>query len=241
MFLIAVCDDEKYCRDTVKEYVGNYMQQKGIPFEIDTFSSGQEFINLGSEIMKYKIIFLDINMNDLDGIKTAQRIRELSKEAFIVFVTAYVKYTLEGYKVDAIRYLLKNNINFEETIIECMNAIAEKMNYTEIKKEFIFCEGARKISLNKMLYIESKLHKLEFHVMEDALHTYSLYDTLNNVENELAEYGFVRLHQSFLVNIKHIKSIKRYEAILSNYTRLIIPKARYRYVKDVFVTYKGEF
>lgn len=241
MFKIAVCDDEKHFRNTVKEYVGRYLEQKGIAYEIDTFSSGEEFVDQGIEMIKYKIIFLDINMNELDGIKTAQKIRELSKEIFIVFVTAYVNYTLEGYKVDAVRYLLKNNVNFEESIKECMDAITLKMNYTEIKKEFKFSEGIKTISLNKMLYIESKLHKLEFQVMEDQLNRYTLYDTLNNMEIELKDKGFIRVHQSFLVNIKHIKSMKRYEVILSNHTKLAIPKARYKSVKDVFISYKGEF
>lgn len=240
MVKIAVCDDEKFFRNTVKEYVSNYMKQKGIAYQIDTFQSGKEFVELGIEMVKYKIIFLDINMNQVDGIETAQRIRELSKEVFIVFVTAYVNYTLEGYKVDAVRYLLKNNVNFKESIQECLDAINEKMNYVEVKKEFKFSEGTKMISLNKMLYIESKLHKLEFHVIEDDLKIYTLYDTLNNVENELISYGFVRVHQSFLVNIKHIQGITRYEAFLSNHTKLAIPKARYKYVKDLFISYKGE-
>lgn len=241
MFKIAVCDDEKHFRNTVKEYVGRYLKQKGIAYEIDTFSSGEEFVDQGIEMIQYKIIFLDINMNELDGIKTAQKIRELSKDVFIVFVTAYVNYTLEGYKVDAVRYLLKNNVNFDDSINECMDAITLKMNYKEVKKEFKFSEGIKKISLNKILYIESNLHKLEFQVMEDKLNIYTLYDTLNNMEKELKDEGFIRVHQSFLVNIKHIKSMKRYEVVLSNHTTLAIPKARYKSVNTIFISYKGEF
>ena len=55
-------------------------------------------------------------MDDVDGIVTAQKIREYSSEIYIVFVTAYINYSLEGYKVDAIRYLLKNNTNLEASI-----------------------------------------------------------------------------------------------------------------------------
>jgi len=54
----------------------------------------------------------------MDGIIVAKKIREISNEIFIVFVTAYVNYTLEGYKVDAIRYLLKESTSFQNTLNE---------------------------------------------------------------------------------------------------------------------------
>ena len=110
------------------------MKEKEISCEIDTFSSGKELLELGIELIQYDIIFLDINMDEIDGIVTAQKIREYSSEIFIVFVTAYINYSLEGYKVDAARYLLKNNTNFEESIYECMDSILHKMNFVSVKK-----------------------------------------------------------------------------------------------------------
>lgn len=72
-------------------------------------------------------------MDEIDGIMTAHKIREYSMDIYIVFVTAYVNYSLEGYKVDATRYLLKNTINFDESIYECMDTILHKMNYIVLK------------------------------------------------------------------------------------------------------------
>lgn len=58
--------------------------EKGLVFEIDTYSSGAKLISLGNGMLQYSIIFLDINMDEVDGIMTAKKIREVSKEAFIV-------------------------------------------------------------------------------------------------------------------------------------------------------------
>ena len=69
---------------------------------------------------------------------------------------------------------------------------------------------------------------------------YTMYGTLNELEKEMKEFRFVRIHQSYLVNLKHIKEIKDYQVILSNNEQLVIPKARYRKVKDTFISYKGE-
>lgn len=73
MFRIAICDDEKIFRDDLKEILIRYMTDRGIMLEIDTFSSGKEFVELGIEMVKYKIVFLDINMDELDGIMTAKK------------------------------------------------------------------------------------------------------------------------------------------------------------------------
>ena len=97
-----------------------------------------------------------------------------------------------------------------------------------------------KIRVESILYIESKLHKLEFHILEHGLATYTMYGTLNEVENELEEYHFLRIHQSFLVNLKYIKCVTGSKVVLSNGQELTVPRARYKTVKDTFIAYKGE-
>ena len=116
----------------------------------------------------------------------------------------------------------------------------KKMNYKIIWKDFQFIEGYRKISLDRLLYIESKLHRLEFYVQEDELVIYTLYQTLNALENEFSGFNFLRTHQSYLVNMRYIKRLTRYSVLLSNGTRLEIPKVRYKHVEEAFIAYKGE-
>lgn len=240
MFRIAICDDESFFAEELKELISGYMMEKGLVFEIDTYSSGEALVKLGIEVVRYTAVFLDINMEKIDGIKAAEKIREVSREVFIVFVTAYVNYSLEGYRLDAVRYLLKSNANFQSTVNECMNAIMEKLNYSVAKREFDFKEGTKEVSLERLLYIESNLHKLEFYIMEDDMKIYTMYETLNALEDRLAANDFVRIHQSYLVNIKYIKNVVRYKVVLTNGVELVIPKARYTYVKEQFVSYQGE-
>ena len=240
MFRIAICDDESIFTEELKELISGYMMEKGLIFEIDTYSSGEALIDLGIEVVQYTVIFLDINMKKVDGIMAAEKIRKASREVFIVFVTAYVDYSLEGYRLDVVRYLLKGNANFQSKVNECMDAIMDKMNYSVAKREFAFKEGKKEVSLERLLYIESNLHRLEFHVMEDDMKVYTMYETLNILEDRLAENNFVRIHQSYLVNIKHIKKVVRYKVILTNGIELSIPKVRYTEVKKKFIAWQGE-
>lgn len=237
---IAICDDEIYFAGKLREILMQYLEERHIDFEIELFSSGREFVELGVEMLQYQIIFLDINMKQMDGIETAKNVRAYTEESFVVFVTAYIDYSLEGYQVGASRYILKNNLNFREQIYECMDAITKKMKCFLTRKIFRFQEGEKKIRIENILYIESKLHKLEFNILEYGLATYTMYGTLNELENELEEYPFLRIHQSFLVNLKYIKCVTGYKVVLSNGQELTVPRARYKTVKDTFIAYKGE-
>lgn len=240
MFKIAICDDENLFTEELKELISGYMMEKDFIFEIDTYNSGEALVKLGVGVVRYTIVFLDINMEKIDGIKTAEMIRKVSREVFIVFVTAYVDYSLEGYRLDVVRYLLKGNANFQSNVNECMDAIIDKMNYSVIKRKFDFKEGRKEIMLDRLLYIESNLHRLEFHVMEDDETVYTMYEILNVMDDMLSENGFIRTHQSYLVNVKCIENVVRYKVILTNGVELSIPKVRYTEVKKKFIAYLGE-
>lgn len=240
MFKIAICDDENLFAEELKELIFGYMMEKGLVFEIDTYSSGEALVELGIEVVKYTVIFLDINMEKVDGIMVAEKIRKVSRDVFIVFVTAYVDYSLEGYRLDVVRYLLKGNANFQSNVNECMDAIIDKMNYSVIKRKFDFKEGRKEIMLDRLLYIESNLHRLEFHVMEDDETVYTMYEILNVMDDMLSENGFIRTHQSYLVNVKCIENVVRYKVILTNGVELPIPKVRYTEVKKKFIACLGE-
>ena len=163
MLEIAVCDDEEYFLEQEKEWISRYMNRLGYQFRIDTFVSGVEFMAVGDRISKYDIMFLDINMKELDGLEMARKIREYTKDAYIVFVTAFVTYSLEGYKVDAVRYILKDNDSLEKAIIECLDTIVGKMHYVENKYTFDFQEGQKTLFLDEILYIESNRRKITIH------------------------------------------------------------------------------
>ena len=129
MIRIAICDDEDGFLFLEQKVVSAYMKNHDYQYCVDTFSSGIDLLQPNGNIEDFDIIFLDINMNELDGLETAKKIRECGSRAYIVFVTAFVTYALEGYKVDAIRYLLKESDSLEPSIEECLDSIIQKMNY----------------------------------------------------------------------------------------------------------------
>lgn len=240
MLEIAVCDDEEYFLTQEKEWISQYMKRLGYEFRIDTFASGVEFMAVGDKVSKYDIMFLDINMEEMNGLETARKIREYTKDAYIVFVTAFITYSLEGYKVDAVRYLLKDNDSLEKAIMECLDVIVEKMHYVENKFTFDFQEGRKTLFLDEIVYIESNLHKLQFHLAGQKSEQYTMYGRLDYIDEMLRDFNFCRVHKSYLVNLKYIEKVERYLARLSTGGTVSISQPKFNNVREEFIYYKGE-
>jgi len=240
MFNVAICDDEKYYRDYINELVIQYFGVMQLSYQLDIFESGTQLCMSGLENKQYDIVFLDVNMKDMDGIETAKQIRKINSNAFIVFITAFLSFSPEGYKVNAIRYILKENQNFEAAFTECLDTILEKMEINKIKMKFDFIEGEKEILIDDIIFIESKLHKLVFEMSGKGIKKYVLYKKLDDIQILLEPYGFLRLHQSFLANIKYIVELNHYKAVLTTSKDLPIPKQKYKEIKEAFIEYKGD-
>lgn len=240
MLRIAICDDEKYFRKRMEQIVSEYMNIRNYDYAIKCFESGESFLESGSQSFEYDIVFLDVNMKEMDGIETARAIRKLSPDIYIIFVTAYITYALEGYKVSAIRYLLKEDDNLERSMQECFDTIIEKMNYKEIRCTFEFQNGKMNLLVDKILYVESRLHKVIFFVMDNGVVEYYMYDKLDAIEEMLGGFGFYRIHQSFLVNMKYVKNIERFKLILLNGMELSISKKYYKDIEMRYIKSKGD-
>ena len=103
--------------------------------------------------------------------------------------------------------------------------------------EYVFVEGKVSLNTEDIIYIETSKHKNTFYTKEE---TYSIYKKLSEIEVELKDFGFVRIHQSFLVNMQYVEKISSYIMTLTTGQELSVPKARYPQVKKEYQQYLEE-
>lgn len=228
---IAVCDDNKDDRGTLRALLEAYKRD----FEIKEYVSGRKLCEDMDYIRKCGILFLDINMDGLDGMETARRIKAECPKVHIVLVTAYVNYALDGYKVKASRFLLKDDL--EQTFQECVDEILQEIRQKRRIMEFGFVEGNVCLRVDDIIYIETNRHKNIFHTHGQI---FSIYKKMDELEEDLRGMGFVRIHQSFLINMKYIEKISSYVMTLTTGKEISVPKARYPEVKRQYTLFKGD-
>jgi YesN/AraC family two-component response regulator len=100
-------------------------------------------------------------MPEINGMDVARRIRENRQDIILVFITAFIDYAVEVYKLEAIRFLLKDTPM--ETLPECIDSIIRKLSLQAYRIEYPFLEGKKEIPIDGIYYIESRMHKLSFH------------------------------------------------------------------------------
>lgn len=231
---IVICDDSVTDRKNLAELLSDYAGKKKYDLTIMEYDSGEQLLEEQAVLEKCQLLFLDINLQGADGLKTAGKIKETYPKLPIVLVTAYMNYALDGYKVKASRFLLKDNL--ADTIEECMDDLIAEMEKSSKNLEFHFIEGLRKLHADDIIYIETERHKNVFYTEKGVFH---IYKKLDELENELKDMGFVRAHLSFLVNMRYISKISSYVMTLTMGKEISVPKARYVQVKREYMLYKG--
>ena len=159
------------------------------------------------------LMFLDIQMPDLKGTEFARLLKHGPK---IIFTTAYEKYAIEGFKLDAVDYLLKP-FSYEEFLNAVQKAKKliglekKELSTIEANKEFLFLKSEykiRRINFNDISYIEGLKDYIKVYVRNESHPILSL-STLKAVEAKLPKSKFMRIHRSFIVNLDHVETIER--------------------------------
>ncbi|WP_353723201.1 LytTR family DNA-binding domain-containing protein [Dyadobacter sp. 676] len=165
------------------------------------------------------VIFLDIQMPDLTGIELARVLEKAGNKApRIIFTTAFNQYALDGFRVDAIDYLLKP-FNYEEFLRAASKAQAyvelvqkaSSVGSTEPKDEYLFLKVEYqlvRIAYDDILYTEGLKDYVKVHLKSDPKPVLSL-TSLKALEEKLPASKFMRVHRSFIVNLDKISAVTR--------------------------------
>lgn len=212
-------DDEPLALAQMAEYI---KKTPGLEF-VGGFENGLEAME-AMESQDVGMIFVDINMPEINGIEL---VKSLINKPFIVFTTAYSEYAIDGFKVDALDYLLKpiSYSNFLKAVnkakklkeLELAQVVEVRTNseYLFVKSEYRLV----RINFNDIKYIESQHEYIKIHQMDGSEITTLM--SLKSIETMLPSQ-FMRVHRSFIVNIDKIQVVERNTIVYDNKIRIPI-------------------
>lgn len=226
---IVICEDNAVQCEEIRKLLGRvFFSEEDV--EIRCFSDGDELVKAAYEETEFHtdIIFLDINMPKLDGIQTAKLIRKKYDDIAIVFLTASSDHVFAGYEVHAYDYILKPAT--EEKLGRVVERFLQEQREDSKKYIFVKRNGKRtKIMLEWALYFMSDKRKITA-VMEDPFEHVEFYMTMRDLETKLNGKGFLRCHQSYLVNMSKLTDGSKTSVNISECVQIPVSK---RYRKDV--------
>ena len=224
MLKIGVCDDEKLIAGQLEEILLDLCHREHIPMDIDVFYSGYSLEKEISRGTKYDILYLDIQMENGDGISTAKAIRREDDNVIFIFVSGYDKYMIELFQLDVFAFVKKpvDIHKFEKLFIQANQRISHRKFYYA----FRYKSEEYKIPCNEILYFESNGRKVRIYLRNEEVNEFN--GKLSDVVAKLAEgkIPFLRIHQSYLVNYHLIKSRTKAEVTLIDGKKLPISEER---------------
>ncbi|MDE7252482.1 MAG: LytTR family DNA-binding domain-containing protein [Acetatifactor sp.] len=225
---IAVVDDEKIIQGHIREMIENQKQD----CNVDCFSSGEEFL---AAAKPFDIIFLDIQMDGMNGIDAAKKVREKNADTILIFITGIKEYVFEALDLYVFHYLLKpvTEQKFKEVFEQALReAGLRKMR----RKKQLFINTRNKgitIDADNILYIESVSRKVEIHTTQEVIEAYG---ALGELEAQLGR-TFYRCHRGYLVNMAHITEYKSDCITLTGGNTVYLTKKKYSEFVKAYMWY----
>lgn len=227
MYKIAVCDDEK----KILEETERMIREWSLEVEVRGFSSGKELLE---SYEPYEAVFLDIDMTGMNGIETGKAIRRIDKDTKIVYLTAYRDYVAGAFGVHAFQYLLKP-VN-EKKIREVLEEIFSYRNVREkqVILDFKTVEGLTCLAAENIYFFEYENRRVRI-VAKDG--EYHLIDRIGNLAKRMETFGFSMPHQSFVVNMFHVKNVKGQQIFLDNGMEVPLSQKKLKTWKQELIVY----
>ncbi|MBK0370277.1 LytR/AlgR family response regulator transcription factor [Flavobacterium agrisoli] len=220
----VIIDDEPLAVDLLQDFVSKVDSLELVA----TFTNAIDAVSALNQ-MTVDLLFLDIEMPHFNGIEF---LKVLEKKPLVIFTTAYSEYAVEGFDLGAIDYLVKPIPfhRFLKAVVRAQQTFQNTQTATstiaptlatpttpEINPDFMFVRAEYenvKINFSDILYIEGLKDYVKI-VTTDNKFTLTLI-SLIKLENLLESKGFARIHRSYIVNIKHIKSIQKSKVLIAD-------------------------
>lgn len=234
MIIVAIVDDEKIILQEIYKKISKILAHKECEFKILSFSNGKSLLEF-CNINKVDLIFLDIDMPDVNGIDVARKLRNHNNSAEIIFVTNKDEMVYEAIKYAPFRFIRK--IKFDNEIEEAINYYFYKSSM--LNKKIVFStENGKKIkSVSEIVYVEVQSHKLTVHTKNTL---FEANGNLNSIENIISNDGFIRIHKSYLVNFRYMDLIRQKFIILDDGTELPLSRGKADEVKRKLMKFSRE-
>ena len=225
---IAICDDEELYRVELKAILDKLLINTD--YNIDTFDDGYRLVE-SFKAQPYDILFLDIEMPAVDGITLAKSLRTISEKVFIVFLTSHVEYAIEGYEVNALRYLTKP-VDIEK-LKEVIRYVQEKQGAS---RQLIIKEDGEEllININDVIYLESMNQNVRI-VTTQGEHVIRY--NIGDFEEQLKNDGFFRSHRGYLISLAKVKKLSKNDVIMEDDVILPVSRSNVKALKDALYTY----
>ncbi|MEH2939397.1 LytR/AlgR family response regulator transcription factor [Lawsonibacter sp. JLR.KK007] len=234
MITFAICDDEPLMARELAGHLAGYMKEKSTTdYSVSSFSNGCALLESGGS---FDVIFLDIQMEQPDGMETAKLLRQRGDHSLLIFVTVLKECVFDSFQVEAFDYLLKplDSVRFKQTMNRVLRSLEQRAAEDIVIQRGTGCEV---VLLSDIVYCEVLGRKIYLHKSDGTVSDY--YDKLEDLERRV-DGRFFKCHRSYLVNLDYVRGCQDGQVLLSQGERIPASRLRERELTQALLRYMKE-
>ncbi len=235
MYKIAICDDEQALIDELKKSLKKYADETDKTFCFFEFHDGTEL--LANYQPDFDLLFMDIRMEKLNGLKTAEEIRRTDHGVGLFFLTSLSQYVWKGYEYGAVNYLLKP-LKYPRLRLELDRFFSLYQGRGEPYLSFANGTGKFKVPYKDLRYAETSKRNVLLHFQDQEQ---VIYKSMKEIASVLEpQRQFARCHASFIVNMAYVKSMENLELCLTTGERIPVSQPKRKEFMEKLTDYWGD-
>ncbi len=237
MYTIGICDDIPSICTQIEETILHYGHSEGELFKIDIFHSGEEVLEHFESGRELDLLFLDIELKELNGVELGRKIRSefMNETTQIVYISAKESYAMDLFQVRPMNFLVKP---IKQNAIVSM--VKQAMALNAGSDYFCYKTGRdfHRQNIRDILYFESHGRQIRMVTRSGEV---IFYDKMNDVQKRLKENLFIPIHKSITINYRHIRDFYYDRIVISNGETLSISQSRRKKVRALQLEYERKY
>ncbi len=233
MIRAAICDDENNVCSAIEKMLFKASIELNLQIQTDVYYTGERLCKLLEAGEYYDIIFLDIELEFKNGVEVGHFIRKklVNDTVQIAYISGKTHYAMELFKISPIDFLVKP-VKYDQ-LYDVMSKLARiKKTYADAFSYKIGYDTYNE-KVQNILYFESNDRKVTIFTFEN---TSEFYGSLDDIYQQLKNFGFVIIHRSYLINYNNVKSFKYDSVIMLNDKELKISQSKRKYLRDLQIS-----
>ena len=235
---IALCDDDKSCREEVTQLLKEYIQQNSNPFDLVSYASGTELLEDTARTGSYDVYILDILMPRMNGIELGVRLRELDPDSKIIYLTSSPDYAIQSFQAKPWEYLLKP-VKPQElfpALDEALSVLTKKRDAGMLVKS---AQGSIRLPFDNILYAQLNKKSIHYHLINGKLIESTAIRTgfSEAVQDMLRDNRFFMCSASIVVNLYHIQAIGNDTLTFRNGESIYLSRRANRQLRSVWANF----
>lgn len=229
---IGICDDLASDLGLLQSHIEKYSEVNNMILKISSFINGESLIAEMKKGIEFNIVFLDIYMNESNGMETARAIRNLGINCMIIFTTTSLDYAIDSYEVQAVHYLVKpvTYEKLESALNRCKQFLNNADYYIEVKSDRLMV----RVPLRELIFAEVYGNLTVLHTLSGDIRSYISLDELARL---LTGKEFLRCHRSYIINMRFVSSADSGDFLLNNGQKIPIRRQDKQQMKQLYANY----